>query len=106
MFIKFLQEDRTCLQYDHVSLKPRTKSASTIQESRVPLLADAYGRLPRGREHEEDEINVAQYGQLLGLLEDARPPFRVGDLPPAAVLQLLDFQFDPPHRRRRRSRFY
>jgi hypothetical protein len=62
-----------------------------------PPFADAYGGLPRGRKHDEDEINVAENGQLLGLLEDPGPPLRVGDLPPTLVLQLLDLELDPPH---------
>lgn len=63
----------------------------------VPPLADAYGGLPGGREHEEDEIDVAQYGQFLGLLENPGPPLRVRDLTAAGVLQLLDLELDPSH---------
>lgn len=63
----------------------------------VPSFADADGGFSGGREHEEDEIDVTEDGELLGLLEDPRPALGVGHLPPAAVLQPLDLELHPPH---------
>ena len=63
----------------------------------VPSFADANGGFAGGREHEEDEIDVTQDGELLGLLEDPRPPLGVRHLPPAVVFQPLDLELHPPH---------
>jgi hypothetical protein len=68
-----------------------------MTHSFVPPFCDAEGGLAGGREHEEEEVDVAEDGQLLGLLEDPRPPLRVGDVPPAHVLQLLHLELHPPH---------
>lgn len=49
----------------------------------------------RGGEHEEDEVDVAEYGELPGLLEDPRAALTY--LPTAGVVQLLDLELHPPH---------
>ena len=55
----------------------------------------------RGGEHEEGDVDVAEDGELVGLLDEAVPALGEGDVPVRVVLDPLDRQLYAPHRRRR-----
>lgn len=49
-------------------------------------VAEAIG----GREHDERDVDVAENGELIGLLDEAIPPLGEGHLPIGVVLYPLD----------------
>ena len=61
-------------------------------------VAEAVGR----REHDERDVDVAEDGELVGLLDEAVAALGEGDLPVGGVLDPLDLQLHAPHGRRRR----
>jgi len=50
-----------------------------------------------GGEHEEGDVDVAEHGQLVRLLDQPVPPLRERHLPVRRVLDPLDRQLHPPH---------
>ena len=70
---------------------------SSLLFSSLPLLAckviEAAGRW----EHEECDVNLAQYRQLVRLLDEAIPTLGVGHLSIRGVLDLPDLQLHSPH---------
>jgi len=56
-------------------------------------MAEAIG----GGEHDERDVDVAEDGELVGLLDEAIPPLREGHLPVRVVLDPLDLQLHAPH---------
>lgn len=61
-------------------------------------MAEAAG----GGEHEEGDVDVAEDGQLVGLLDQPVSPLGERHLPVRDVLDPLDLQLHPSHGRRRR----
>lgn len=56
-------------------------------------VAEAIG----GGEHDERDVDVAEDGQLVRLLDEAIPPLREGHLPVGVVLDPLDLQLHAAH---------
>lgn len=48
-------------------------------------------------EHDDGDRGVAEHGELMGLLEDAVPPLRVGHLPVVNVFDLLYLHLPSSH---------
>ena len=56
-------------------------------------MAEAIG----GGEHDERDVDVAEDGELVRLLDEAIPPLREGHLPVRVVLDPLDLQLHAAH---------
>jgi len=56
-------------------------------------VAEAIG----GGEHDERDVDVAEDGELVRLLDEAIPPLREGHLPVRVVLDPLDLQLHAAH---------
>ena len=68
----------------------------------MPAAAGEVAEAVGGREHDERDVDVAEDGELVGLLDEAVAALGEGDLPVGGVLDPLDLQLHAPHGRRRR----
>lgn len=50
-----------------------------------------------GGEHDEGDVDVAEDGELVGLLDESIPPFRVSHLSVRDVLYPLNLELHPTH---------
>jgi hypothetical protein len=66
----------------------------------LPAAAGEVAEASRGREHEERDIDVAEDGELVGLLDEPVAALGEGHLPVDVVLDPPDGQLHAPHRRR------
>ena len=67
----------------------------------MPAAAGEVAEAVGGREHDERDVDVAEDGELVGLLDEAVAALGEGDLPVGGVLDPLDLQLHAPHGRRR-----
>lgn len=63
----------------------------------LPGIGGVLEELALGGEDDEGDLGVAEDRDLVGLLEQARPPLGEGDLPVDLVLYPLQLKPAPPH---------
>lgn len=61
----------------------------------IAILSKFAGR----REHDKRQVDIAEHGQLIRLLDKSIPSLGVRDLSVGWILYLLNLQLNPPHRK-------
>lgn len=81
-----------------ISYRVNTCNHSHVKNVTIsPCFDREMSKAARRREHDESQINVTKYGNLVGLLDEPIPTLRIRDLSIRVVFYPLHFQFHSAH---------